>query len=239
MTDNDDQSAGAYYLIAVSDELGDLPFYRLVTERKETAEQVARGIEQEWEWALRVEVIPQAAIMPAQELRLRASVLSVRALCLGDVDVEPPPLEWRDTAAELWRFAESLEEATVENRLDEHGDEEVEKAWAEMGRQVNPAPGEHEQSSHGDDFSWVVWYGVKYQFTNDQAAIVKLLWEQWEKSGRRGGCGLGVNAIAVKINAPDGFRLPATFRKNPALGSMIQSVGKGQYALCPPEKNHM
>ncbi len=40
---------------------------------------------------------------------------------------------------------------------------------------------EMKDSDHSEDFHFVRWYGQEHTFTNQQAAIVKLLWQAWEK----------------------------------------------------------
>ena len=91
---------------------------------------------------------------------------------------------------------------------------------------------------HGSDFTWVVWYGTHYEFSKgNQAATVGVLWAEWDRSGRRDGCGLSDATVAESIGAAEkNFRVKMVFRDHPAFTKMIREVGKGVHALCGPGK---
>lgn len=96
--------------------------------------------------------------------------------------------------------------------------------------------------AHADDFTWIVWYGTKYDFAKgNQAESIKALWESWERSGRRDGCGLSEATIGQKCQSSnDNFRLAHVFRDHDAWGTVIRPVGKGVFALYGPasQENH-
>lgn len=88
--------------------------------------------------------------------------------------------------------------------------------------------------AHADDFTWVIWFGTRYAFSKgNQAECVRHLWESWEKSGRRDGCGLSEKTLGVKVDsANDHFRIVHVFRKHEAWGKMIRMTEqRGVYAL--------
>lgn len=86
-----------------------------------------------------------------------------------------------------------------------------------------------------DDFTTVRWFGTRYEFTRNQAAVVRLLWEQWEK--RAGSLSQETIAERVRGDYPDGFRLRDVFRQakgqHPAWDTMIRKVRNGTFALFP------
>jgi len=93
----------------------------------------------------------------------------------------------------------------------------------------------------------VVWFGKSYAFTaGQQAGVVRVLWENWE----RGTPNLHQGTIAEDLGVEGAFRLMNVFRQRQAVrgrkrrvrytmhaawGTMIVSVGKGTYALKPPK----
>jgi hypothetical protein len=89
---------------------------------------------------------------------------------------------------------------------------------------------------HSADFRSIHWFGTDYVFTVAQAAVVALLWQEWENGtpvvGHRyllDGAKLSNDRLA------DVFKEKG--RYHPAWGSLIQSgVGsKGSARLCPPK----
>lgn len=96
--------------------------------------------------------------------------------------------------------------------------------------------------AHAEDFAWIIWCGQRFTFKKgNQAESIKQLWAAWEKSGKRDGCGLGEETIGARIeSANSAFRLAHVFREHPAWGTVIQSSGRGQFALFRLEspKNH-
>ena len=105
---------------------------------------------------------------------------------------------------------------------------------------LHPSPvnvsGSVEKCSHSDDFTAVWWFDELHRFAKGhQAQTVKCLWEHYE---RRPGFGLGEETIGEKVDAErDQFRLAHVFRKHTSWKRLIQPVGKGIYALMPPEKS--
>lgn len=90
------------------------------------------------------------------------------------------------------------------------------------------------QPAHSADFTAVKWFGMEYNFAiGVQSAAVRLLWEEWERTG----LGLHQETIREKIDPErdrGSFRMDAAFRNHPALGTMIQPCGKGRYRLARP-----
>jgi hypothetical protein len=86
--------------------------------------------------------------------------------------------------------------------------------------------------THSADFTFVNWYGTEYTFAlGVQSSAVHALWDDWVKSG----LGLHQDTIRNTIDAErDNFRMDKAFRKHPAFGTMIQSIGDGKYKLAPP-----
>lgn len=86
---------------------------------------------------------------------------------------------------------------------------------------------------HADDFTWVIWCGQHFKFTKgNQSECVRLLWAAWEQSGRRDGCGMSEKTLGeLAGSSSDNFRIAPCFRKNPALGTMIRSSGRGSFGL--------
>ena len=92
------------------------------------------------------------------------------------------------------------------------------------------------ETEHSEDFTSIIWFGIRYEFNKTQAECVKLLWAEWEK----GGLGLSEKTIGDKIgSANNRYRLAHTFRpkeggSHPTWRTMIQSVRKGIFALRAP-----
>jgi hypothetical protein len=109
----------------------------------------------------------------------------------------------------------------------------IERAKLLLEDQETPVKIERAEAKHSDDFSSVIWYGIKYPiFNKTQALVVGLLWKEWEK----GTPTLSDSTIKKVIgSANERFRLRHTFRNHPAFGTMIKSNGKGIYQLSPPE----
>lgn len=90
---------------------------------------------------------------------------------------------------------------------------------------------------HGEDFTWVIWFGTRYEFKKgNQAESVRHLWASWERSGQTDGCGISEKTIASKVqSSDDNFRIQATLRRHPALGTMIRPTVPGAYGLFRPD----
>jgi hypothetical protein len=105
------------------------------------------------------------------------------------------------------------------------------------GETPAPSPAEPE-CVHGEDFTWVVWFGRRYVFKKGyEAQTVKALWKEWERSSRRDGCGLGDEAIAQQllIDIEMRFSVKDLFRNHEAMGPMIREVMRGVHALYRPD----
>lgn len=96
--------------------------------------------------------------------------------------------------------------------------------------------GEH---LHADDFSWIIWNGIKYDFTKgNQSESIRALWNSWEKGMKRDGCGLKEETIAQLVDSQSvDFRLGKVFRNHPAWGVVIRPVSKGVFALFSEESH--
>lgn len=91
-----------------------------------------------------------------------------------------------------------------------------------------PAP-----ARYSPDFRSVHWYGTDYEFTATQAAVVKTLWESWEK-----GTPVVGDATLLTDAGATGDRLRDFFRNCPAWGTMIVDGGtKGSSRLNAPTGN--
>jgi hypothetical protein len=87
-------------------------------------------------------------------------------------------------------------------------------------------------AKHSVDFRSVFWFGDEYSFTGNQAAAVKILWENW----KNGTPDVSGEYIATEISS-DSKRARDIFKEHPALGSMIcQGQTKGTYRLTEPKK---
>ncbi len=87
--------------------------------------------------------------------------------------------------------------------------------------------------SHAEDFTSVMWYGKRYEFTpGAQAESIRALWQAFEN----GGHSLNQETIAAKVDSQNKkFRLRVVFRGHPALGTMIKSPRKGVFLLAAPD----
>jgi len=84
-----------------------------------------------------------------------------------------------------------------------------------------------------DDFTWMVVRGQRYSFKSGmQANIIRVLYEAWLESGRRDGSGLSEKAIGEKVDScAERFRVQKPFEGNKALGNILRTPSKGQWAL--------
>jgi len=86
----------------------------------------------------------------------------------------------------------------------------------ENKREENETP----KRSHSEDFTSVVWDKNRFSFTKTQAAVIGLLWNEYEK----GTWNLGQETIGEKIGSEmNQYRLIQTFEKgrHPAWGTLI------------------
>jgi len=85
---------------------------------------------------------------------------------------------------------------------------------------------------HSTDFRSVKWFGKKYTFSENQAQVVRLLWENWENGAAEVGQETLLNEIDHEY-PPD--RLRNVFRDHPAWGKLIvQGPARGTYRLIEP-----
>jgi hypothetical protein len=104
-------------------------------------------------------------------------------------------------------------------------------------------PPEPPRPYHSDDFRSVNWFGTQHSFTPQQAAVVRVLWAEWEKPGK---LPLSNEEIRRKVDSnAERLKVNDVFRNNrdgktvrhPALGSMIQATEDNLYYLSSPEKH--
>jgi hypothetical protein len=88
-----------------------------------------------------------------------------------------------------------------------------------------------ESSTHAPDFRSVNWFGTVYEFTPNQAACVKVLWEAWDN-----GTPIVGDATILESAGSDAERLPLVFRDHPAWMTLIVGVGtrRGVHRLADP-----
>lgn len=82
------------------------------------------------------------------------------------------------------------------------------------------------EDQHTDDYTIVLWQGVRYQLTRKQSQVVRALWEAW----REGQPDVSQREL-LKAADSDGVRLVDLFRRNPAWNNLIVSVKQGYYRL--------
>jgi len=91
-----------------------------------------------------------------------------------------------------------------------------------------------DKAAHSDDFRSVLWHGTRYTFTANQAACVKLLWENWERETPDVG-----DATVLEQAGVAQARLDAVFRvdgkQHTAWGEMIVSLSRGTHRLQAPD----
>lgn len=83
---------------------------------------------------------------------------------------------------------------------------------------------------HSDDYRSVRWFGLSYTFTPGQAAVVSVLWTEWERGTPKVGAGPLLHAADLVSD-----KVSVLFRGHEAWGSMIQTDNNGMYWLeeCP------
>lgn len=80
-----------------------------------------------------------------------------------------------------------------------------------------------------DDFHSVRWFGVEHTFSAQQAAVVKILYQHWE----RGTPEIGGDYLAETVEC---CRIPDLFKNHPAWNTMIvPGERRGNYRLKPAE----
>jgi hypothetical protein len=85
--------------------------------------------------------------------------------------------------------------------------------------------------THADDFTWIKVGPKRYDFRKGhQAKTVEKLFEEWSKGGD--GAGLSEDHIRQRIDSRAAFfRVRMTFRNHEALGTILRSERRGQFAL--------
>ena len=83
---------------------------------------------------------------------------------------------------------------------------------------------------HSPDFRSVNWFGEVYSFTETQAAVVRVLWEAWE----RGTPDIG-DRVLRNASGGNADRLADIFRDSPTWGTLIvEGRTRGTHRLADP-----
>lgn len=93
--------------------------------------------------------------------------------------------------------------------------------------------GDVANGSHGTDFLWLYAQGARYTFTKgQQAQVIRVLFEEWDRGGRIDGSPLTEETIGDKVSSiSDRFRIQKVFEGHPALNTVLSTCGKGAWAL--------
>jgi hypothetical protein len=114
----------------------------------------------------------------------------------------------------------------TEPKKQTNGDKKVELYTGENSN------GKTRKTRHSLDFRSVSWFGTDYTFTPNQAAAVKILWENWENGTPE----VGGDTLATEVES-ESKRARDIFKNHLAFGSMIQKgKTKGTYRLVEPDK---
>lgn len=85
-------------------------------------------------------------------------------------------------------------------------------------------------AAHSDDFRSVRWFGETYSFSAQQAACIKILWDNWEQ-----GTPDVSGEYLLETCDSSSARVTDLFKRHKAWGAMIASGGsKGTYRLQEP-----
>lgn len=86
--------------------------------------------------------------------------------------------------------------------------------------------------THSEDFRSIRWYGTPYSFTALQAAIIRILWEAWQKEAPEVGQG-----VLLETAGSTGSRVRDLFRAHPAWDDgMIGPGSRGTFRLYAPDE---
>lgn len=97
-------------------------------------------------------------------------------------------------------------------------------------------PVDIERARHSSDFRSVHWFGEDYTFTAEQAAIVKMLWKNWENGTPDIGQLTLLEAVGSAMAENSQPRLSKLFQNHPAYGPMIvPGATKGSFRLQSPQ----
>jgi len=103
---------------------------------------------------------------------------------------------------------------------------------ADLRRAMPETEPRREEAKHSLDFRSVHWFGTDYDFTGQQAAAVKVLWQAWEVGTPDVG-----DATVLSTCESEGKRLKDVFKNNPAWNKMIVKGGtRGAHRLAEPAK---
>jgi len=107
--------------------------------------------------------------------------------------------------------------------------------WGAAMAILGETPAGEPDTAHSGDYHSVRWHGQKYTFSHQQAAVVALLWAEYEN----GTPDLSQEHLLDKSGS-NGGRLRDVFRENGAMhaawGTMIVESRKGVFRLSEPRK---
>jgi hypothetical protein len=148
---------------------------------------------------------------------------------VGAFQLAPPAIEVAAPAV----FDRTHAELPVERRST--GGTADGEAEPESTSPDQPVAGTDDECIPSADFTTVRWFGTRYEFTKNQAAVVRVLWEQWEK--RAGSLSQETIAERVRSDYPGSLRLRDVFKEakgqHPAWEKMIRKVRSGTFELFP------
>ncbi len=162
----------------------------------------------------------------------------LRSISIPDFDQEHEEMETEVCAVDHWRrdiecAAERGAEAVME-RTRQSDERSIGQVSDATERESSGQP-VGRRSSHSDDFRSVDWYGTLYEFTANQAACIKVLWEHWE----RGTPTIGDQTVLETADIAQ-TRLDQVFRDRNAphlaWGKMIVPGPKGTHRLLEPSR---
>jgi hypothetical protein len=158
------------------------------------------------EWTDNVPSVPDPADLV--EERLRSEGLPVATKPFWDEG---------KLLVDLWDSQQVSAQPTRAGRTDE-------KAHTVMPTTASPAP----EFTHSADYRSITWKNERYSLTGQQAAIVKVMYETWE----RGNPELGDGSILEDAGCTKTSRLRDTFRNSPLWGTLIvEGKTKGSHRL--------
>lgn len=130
--------------------------------------------------------------------------------------------KWRPRQAPQRPISECDDPAVAADCLDNLA------VWA--AGKLDELEGRDDHATHSPDFHSVNWFGTRYEFTGQQAACVRVLWEAWKT-----GCPAVGGVTVLEAAGSDAERLLLVFRDHPAWGTMIvPGERKGNYQLNAP-----
>ena len=132
---------------------------------------------------------------------------------------------------EIRHYLSVLDDTGLSGELLEHLRVNGVELSAEMTEQLDSITGK--RVDHSDDFRSACWYGELHVFSPTQAAVISVLWSNWE----RGAPVLSEHTI-LEAAGSSAERLRDVFAKgrHSAWNIMIQSAGKGSFGLFEPQQ---